>query len=78
MDTWMPAMSTRRQAIVGGASVIITAGISTPAKPFVLSWLGRVAAGVAAGWLVEALKSWGLTPQARAATIASVQDDHRQ
>jgi hypothetical protein len=78
MDTHMPAMSTRRQTLAGAASVIITAGVSTPARPFILSWAGRVAAGVAAGWLLEALKSWGLTPQAHAATIATVQDDHRQ
>jgi hypothetical protein len=78
MNTKMQAMSTRRQAIAGVASVIVTAGIGSPARAFILAWAGRVAAGVAAGWLLEALKSWGLTPHARAATVAPVQDDHQR
>jgi len=73
-----PVTPTRRRAIAGVASVIVTAGVGSPARGFILSWAGRVAAGVAAGWLLEALKSWGLTPRSSAATIAAVENDHAE
>jgi hypothetical protein len=78
MNTQIPSMTTRRQAMVGAASVIITTGISSRASAFIVPWAGQIAGGVAAGWLVEALKSWGLVPEARASTAPTVYNDHRQ
>jgi hypothetical protein len=78
MNPQMPFLMTRRQAIVGGTSVIVTTGISSRASAFVVPWAGRIAVGVASGWLVEAIKNWGLVPEVRTNTAPVVQNDHQQ
>jgi hypothetical protein len=65
----MSTETTRRVVLVGGASVIATtAGISTPANAFLPRWIFSFTVGVAAGWMLEALKHWGLVPGSRAPT----------
>jgi hypothetical protein len=67
------SIATRRQAIVGAASIAVTTGIGGQARAFA-PWWTAFSAAVAAGWLVEALKNWGMVPEAKA--ITSVQGDH--
>jgi hypothetical protein len=66
-------IATRRQAIVGASSLIATMGIGSRAIAFT-PWWTAFSAATAAGWLVEALKNWGLVPEAKAST--SVQGAH--
>jgi len=79
MNRQMLTMVTRRQAIVGAASVIITTGISSRASALgsIVPWASQIAVGVASSWLVEAMKSWGLVPGATANTAQAVNNDHR-
>ena len=72
----MYCVATRREALVGGASVIATVGMSTRASAAVPRWVFTFTAGVAAGWLVEALKHWGLVPGSKGST--SVAESHRR
>jgi hypothetical protein len=69
------SLVTRRQAIIGGGSVLALGGLIRPADAFGAWWIAFTAA-VAAGWLVEALKNWGLVPHATAPT--PVHDAHEQ
>jgi hypothetical protein len=78
MNSQMSGAVTRRQAVVGAASLILTAGLGSPASAFIVPWAGAIAVGVASGWLVEALKNWGLVPEAKASTVPEVYNDHRQ
>jgi hypothetical protein len=71
----MSYITTRRQAILGASSLIITTGIGGPATAFA-PWWTAFSAAVAAGWLVEALKNWGLVPEAKASTL--VQGSHSE
>src|SRR5262245_26413622 len=77
MDSQISGVATRRQAIVGAASLVLTAGLGRPASAFA-PWAGTIAVGVATGWLLEALKGWGLVPEAKASTAPAVYQDHRQ
>jgi hypothetical protein len=71
-------VATRRQALVGAASIAITTATGHQATAFIVPWAVRVGAGVASGWMVEALKNWGLVPGAKRDTAAAVQNDHLQ
>ena len=71
----MYSIATRRQAIIGAASVVATTGFSGRATAFA-PWWTAFSAAAAAGWLVEALKNWGLVPEAKAST--SVHGSHAQ
>jgi hypothetical protein len=78
MNRQMLSMATRRQAIVGAASVIITTGISSRASAFasIVPWAKQIAVGAASDLLVETIKTW--FPGAKTATALAVSDDHRR
>jgi hypothetical protein len=82
MSPQISSIATRRQTLVGAASVIITTGISTRASaqflPWALTWAGKISVGVASGWLVEALKNWGLVPGAKASNASLTYDFHEE
>jgi hypothetical protein len=65
----MAIETTRRIVLVGGASTLAAAGMSSEASAFWPRWVISFSAGVAAGWLVEALKYWGLVPGSGATTV---------
>jgi hypothetical protein len=67
---------TRRQAILGGAGFVGATAIGGGRAEALLPWLSAVTAAVAAGWLIEALKGWGLTPGTNLGT--SVAGSHAQ
>ncbi len=64
---------TRREVVVGTAVLVGTSALSRPATAF-WPWWTAFSAAVAAGWLVEAIKNWGLVPETRLNT--SVQESH--
>jgi hypothetical protein len=66
---------TRRQAMIGVASLVGTTAMSGKVQAF-WPWLGAFSAAAAAGWLVEALKNWGFVPDAR--TTTAVRQSHIQ
>jgi hypothetical protein len=79
MNRQMLSMATRRQAIVGAASVIITTGISSRASAFastatIVPWAKQFAVGAASDLLVETIKIW--FPGAKTPTAPAVSDDH--
>jgi len=80
MNRQMLSMATRRQAIVGAASVIITTGISSRASAFasivIVPWAKQIAVGAASDLLVETIKNW--FPGAKTPTAPAVSDDHRR
>jgi hypothetical protein len=81
MNRQMLSMATRRQAIVGAASVIITTGISSRASAFastatIVPWAKQFAVGAASDLLVETIKIW--FPGAKTPTVPAVSDDHRR
>src|SRR5437879_612090 len=68
MDTsTLTGISTRRYALTGAGSVILATTIS-PRAIAMWPWFAAFSAAVAAGWLVEAIKNWGLVPQSRTST----------
>jgi hypothetical protein len=78
MNRQMLSIATRRQAIVGAASVIITMGISSRASAFasIVPWAKQIAVDAASDLLVETIKTW--FPGAKTATALAVSDDHRR
>lgn len=66
-------LATRRQMLAGSASIIGIAAASGRAEAW-SPWWTAFSAGVASGWLVEALKSWGYVPGGSAPT--TVQTPH--
>jgi hypothetical protein len=72
----MTVETTRRVVLVGGASLIATSGIGTQADAQVPRWIVSFAVGIAAGYVLEALKHWGLVPGSRA--ITSVAGAHER
>jgi hypothetical protein len=79
MNRQMLSMATRRQAIVGAASVIITTGISSRASAFastatIVPWAKQFAVGAASDLLVQMIKIW--FPGAKTPTAPAVSDDH--
>ena len=78
MNRQMLSMATRRQAIVGAASVIITTEISSRASAFasIVPWAKQIAVGAASDLLVETIKNW--FPGAKTPSAPAVSDDHRR
>jgi hypothetical protein len=74
----LPAIVTRRNALVGSFSITIITGTGYPAAAALPAWIGAVAAGTVSGWLVEALKNWGLVPQPRQQVRRDVVEHHDQ
>lgn len=67
----MRVETTRRVVLVGGGSVIATSGMGSPAAAAIPRWVISIGVGVAVGWMLEALKHWGLVPGSRAPTSVS-------